>query len=415
MNITKLFIVFLSILVISVNTQAAWKDKEGTVIDDTEWMKSSGDFGAQLVLIGDENEFLKRWKTPSKDVQIKTVSQLARGESLIAPVIFSGCGTNEDGKCNVVMDYSVVKPDGTSYAELQDVEVWVNKPAPPEGILELSAGYIKIVIEPDDLFGTYSVSARVTDTVLNSSLELTQKFLVKEISDIQTESPVTLSKDEMDELHLWLTYYYKNPQPELVEERVKEMIVAGYFDNSTAVSPLIMFFSEVFRQNENLLLEWEKGFANLSPKYQNYLAYAFWQSNTETGKTIVKRWGDRDPSIKEIRSTPPFNLKTIPVDSPVVLDMLWGSFMASGDTEYVDRIISVLTNPTDLGLKDERMKNLMVVGSAKWSLSSNAFQHDLVYQTCNKYMDSDDQKLREAIIEVLSVADKERSERGAAN
>jgi len=415
MKTTRIFVVFLSLLMLSANCHAAWRDKEGKVLEDTESMKSSGDFGAQLVLIGDEDEFFKRWETPSKDVQINTISQLARGESLIAPVIFSGCYTNEDGKCDVVMDYSVLKPDGTTYAELKDVEVWTDKPAPLDGTLELSVGHIKIVIEPDDLLGTYSVSAKVTDRVLKSSLELNQKFTVMESADIQSGTPKSLSKAEMEELNRWFTYYYKYPQPEFIEEKVKAMVAAGFFDNSNAVAPLIMFFAEVFRQNENLLIKWEKTFVSLPPKYKNYLAYALWQSNTETGKTIVKRWGERDPSIKEIQSNDPFDLKKIPVNSPAILDMFWGSFMASGDTVYVDRIISVLTYPTDLEQQDERLKNLMIVNSAKWSLTSNAFQHDLVYQTCNKYVDSEDHKLREAIIEVLSGADKQRSERGAVN
>jgi len=287
MKSIKLFTVLLLIFLVSVHSHAAWKDKEGNVLDDTEWMKSSGDFGAQLVLIGDEDEFFKRWETPSKDVHINTTFQITRGESLIAPVIFSGCSTNEDGKCNVVMDYSVTKPDGTSYAELKDVEVWIDKPAPPEGILELSVGHIKIVIEPDDLLGTYSVAAKITDKVLKSSLGLTQKFTVKESSDIRTGAPKSLSKSEIEELNLWFTYYYKKPQPELIEEKIKAMFTAGFFDNSNAVAPLIMFFAEVFRQNENLLLKWEKTFANLSPKKQNYMAYALWQSNTGgSGLTI---------------------------------------------------------------------------------------------------------------------------------
>lgn len=415
MKTTRLWVILFSLLVVSVSSHAAWRDKAGKTLDDTEWMKSSGDFGAQLVLIGDEDEFLKRWETPSDTVRLDSVSQLARGESLIAPVIFSGCSVAKDGTCHVVMDYSVIKPDGTPYAEMKEVDVWTDRPAPPEGILELSTGYIKLVIEPDDLLGTYSVTATVTDKVLHASLELTRKFTVTETPAIKAETPKRVSQAEREALNRWFTYYYQYPQPELVEEKVGTMVAAGFFDKEGAVAPLIMFLSEVFRQNENRLSQWEKTFADLSPKYRRYLAYALWQSKTPIGKNIVKRWGKRDPSIKEIQGTEPFDLKKIPVDSPTTLDMLWGAFMASGDTEYVDRIVSVLTYPTDSKQQEERLKNMMIVGSAKWSLASNAFQHDLVYRTCNRYVDSKDPQLRDAIIEVLSKADKQRAERGAVN
>jgi len=43
-----------------------WHDMEGNTIEDTEWMKSSDDFGAQLLLVGNEEEFFTRWETPSK-------------------------------------------------------------------------------------------------------------------------------------------------------------------------------------------------------------------------------------------------------------------------------------------------------------------------------------------------------------
>ena len=70
---------------------AKWYDNDGNIVEDTEWMKSSGDFGAQLLLVGDEKEFFKRWEEPSKNVHLNTVSKLQRGGSLITPIIFNGC------------------------------------------------------------------------------------------------------------------------------------------------------------------------------------------------------------------------------------------------------------------------------------------------------------------------------------
>lgn len=87
-----------------IHALGKWHDMQGNTLEDTEWMKSSDDFGAQLLLVGNEEEFLKRWETPSKIFNTKTISEIKRGEPFITPIIFSGCYTNSDGNCIVTTD-----------------------------------------------------------------------------------------------------------------------------------------------------------------------------------------------------------------------------------------------------------------------------------------------------------------------
>lgn len=265
-SMTKTRLLTIAILLMLPSFSAAkWNDKEGKILEDTEWMKSSGEFGAQLVLIGDEKEFFKRWETPSRDVHLNTISQLQRGDSLITPIIFSGCYTNNEGNCNVVVDFNVLKPDGTSYADLNDIEVWIDKPAPPKGILELSVGYLKIIIEPEDSLGKYIVKANVTDRIKESSFMLTQEFTVTNVLPAKQNTSTSENKktEAIKELGLWFTYYYKNPQPEDFEVKIKAMVDAGFFDKPSSITSLIMFLSEIFRQNEKVLPQWEKTFIEL--------------------------------------------------------------------------------------------------------------------------------------------------------
>ena len=44
-------------LSVPLMAQSAWIDSNGKTIADTESMRSSGDFGVQLVLTPDENQF----------------------------------------------------------------------------------------------------------------------------------------------------------------------------------------------------------------------------------------------------------------------------------------------------------------------------------------------------------------------
>ena len=408
--------ILLLILMCPAISTAKWNDKEGNILEDTEWMKSSGDFGAQLVLIGDEKEFFERWGTPSEDVHLNTISKLQRGESLITSIIFAGCYVNKDGNCNVVTDINIIKPDGTSYGEANGLEVWVDKPAPPKSLLELGVDYMKIIIEPEDPLGVYSVQAKVTDNIKKSSFTLVQKFTVSDEPPIQQKVSKTekkVSEAEIKKLSRWFTYYYKDPQPETVEDNIEAMVVAGFFGKQSAVGPLIMFLSEVFRQNEKLLPAWEQSFAKLPFNSRGYIAQALWESNTTNGKKIIEKWKKEGivEKIDRIISNVPIDLKNINITSPAMLDMLWASFMASGDKQYIERIIGVLAYPDDSPKQEERLNNIMLIGAAKWSLSSNAFQHDLVYEICEKYAKSEDPNTHEAIVKILAKADEAKEQK----
>jgi len=395
-----LLIIFL-ILVIPSISHGKWNDGQGNLVEDTEWMKSSGDFGAQLLLIGDENEFFKRWETPSVTVKFQTVSEINRGEPLITPIIFSGCYVNESGNCMVSAALKILRPDGSTYADMPQVEIWENKPPPPKGILELGVGYLKVIIEPEDPDGTYTVEAKVTDNVKKSSFVLTRTFSVP--SQKLTKQINQPDKETIKELSQWFTYYYKALHSAQDIENIKRMFQSGFFNKPSAVAPLVMFLAEFFRQNETRMPGWEKSLHEIPQNEGFYLLHSLWQANTDNTLKILSNWPDlkSERIIEKIKERPPVDLKTIEINSPAILDMLWATFMASGNTLYVERIISSLSLPTDLDEKDERINNLLIVGAAKWSLASNAVQHELVFKTCQKFTDSDNPNIKQAILEVL--------------
>lgn len=400
MNNTIRLIIFFIFLTPSLS-HAKWHDMQGDPVEDTEWMKSSGDFGAQLLLIGDEKEFFKRWETPSKVVQFETVSEINRGKPFITPIIFSGCQTDESGNCIVTGDIKILRPDGTTYADLPQVEIWKNKPPPPKGNLELGVGYIKVIIEPGDPDGTYIVQAKVTDHIQKSSFVLTRTFSVPAG---KTAKPIAHPDEETNKnLSQWFTYYYKAPHSDQDIENIKTMFQAGFFNKPNSVGPLIMFLAEFFRQNESRIPIWEKTLHEIPQKGDFYLLHALWQANTPNSLKALEKFPEKESekTIGKLKENQPIDLNTIIINSPAVLDMLWATFMASGNPYYVERIINVLALPTDSDDKDLRINNMLLVGAAKWSLSSNAVQHELVFKTCQKFTDSDNLNIKKAISEVL--------------
>lgn len=402
LKIVRLVIVLL--LLAPAVSHGKWTDRQGNPVDDTEWMKSKGDFGAQLLLVADEDEFLKRWETPSDVVAFDTVSQISRGESLITPIVFNGCQPDEAGNCFVSGDFKILRPDGQTYADMPQIEIWQSKPPPPDGILELGVGYLKVIIEPEDPDGMYTVQAKVTDHIQKTSLVLTQTFSVTES---KTVKPVTPPDEEsLKQLSQWLTYYYERQHSDQDIENITAMFQDGFFGRPNVVAPLIMFLAEFFRQNESRIPAWQKPLHDIAPQGDAYLFRALWQAHTPNTLALLENWPDKaaDKTIEEIKETPPIDLATVTIDSPAMLDMLWATFMASGNPFYVERIIGVLALPTDASDKDASLNNMILVGAAQWSLASNAVQHERVLETCRKFADSDNATIKKVVSDILEDA-----------
>ena len=174
--IMKKSIVILLILLLPSVCFGGWNDRQGNPLPDEPHMKSTGTFGAQLVLTDKEALMLERWNTPSETVYFSSTDTIKINEPITAFIIFSGCGADENGNCNLIGKYKIYQPDGSVYADLPFQEIWVNKPVPPNRNLALGVGYIKIVIEPHEQLGEYVVEMEVVDNNLKKKLLLETNF-----------------------------------------------------------------------------------------------------------------------------------------------------------------------------------------------------------------------------------------------
>jgi len=160
---------------------AGWINKSGESLPDSESRKAVEAFGAQLILVANEDELFKSWNVPSKSVDIDTTDKVAVNAAINGFIVFGGCTRDKAGNCSVSMRFRVTQPDGKVYAETPPMEVWDEKPAPPGKSLELSVQYLKVVIEPKDQLGKYIVYSQVRDNNSGVVLQLNAPFVaVKE-------------------------------------------------------------------------------------------------------------------------------------------------------------------------------------------------------------------------------------------
>ena len=169
-------LLLLSFLLFSSVTNAAWIDKKGNVIPDSDSMKSVGDLIAQLIITDNEAQALKNWNTPSKGVHFPTTDKIERNKIISLFVVFGACAVDADGNCDLKMQITVYQPDGTIYAKLPIYEIWSGKPVPPNKTLGLSVDYLRIIIEPDEPLGRYKVDVKVIDNISNNNMLLTSHF-----------------------------------------------------------------------------------------------------------------------------------------------------------------------------------------------------------------------------------------------
>ncbi len=170
-------------LLLSPLANAGWVDKQGNPIPDSDNMKSVGDLIAQLVITDNEAQVLKNWGTPSQSVYFPTADKIERNKIITAFIVFGGCAVDANGNCDLRMQITVYQPDGKVYSKLPVMEVWSNKPVPPNKSLGLSVEYMRVIIEPGEQLGKYKIDAKVIDKISNKRMLLTSYFTAVEASE----------------------------------------------------------------------------------------------------------------------------------------------------------------------------------------------------------------------------------------
>lgn len=196
----------------------------------------------------------------------------------------------------------------------------------------------------------------------------------------------------------WLTYYYLEKDTSQIVESLRDMAQEGALDAGPQEAPVASFFSEVFRASPQLAAGWIEA-AQLDADDRKPLIKALWLAGLEDEAVKLARldqWPKAD--LEKLRKPPP-DRYAFRISDPSHLDMMWAAFMASGDTRYVIRVIDVLDYPVAPG--EAGTPALLLRGSARWSLASNALQHEMVLRACRDEAARRSGPAREILLGVL--------------
>jgi hypothetical protein len=184
----------------------------------------------------------------------------------------------------------------------------------------------------------------------------------------------------------WLTFYYRNPRPDQLVPQLKAWSAEGTLQDKQARAPLVGFLSQVFRLNAARIEEWYSQVKDLPAEDLETVSMALWMSNTKEGKQLLHK---EHPGVFD--ENPPPDILKLKLDTASTLDLLWGYYFATGDSQALRRIVSMF-NYADApdkvkGVPDDRSPLYKTLpDAAKWSLSSNASQHPKVLADCKKML-----------------------------
>lgn len=402
----KLIMALLLVCVAAIGASAStgeemgWRDEKAELVQNTDDRKAISGFGASVIITTD-TDWESKWNTPAAHTpKFTTADKFKIGEKGTILIFFANPKLDSNTSIDVTCDVKITRPNNVT-TENQGLKGFTGKLLGPPENTYLTESIISFVGEPTDPLGDWIVDINVHDKIRQVTVPLKLKFT---LLPADSKKEPAMSENELND---FMVYYYLHPKPEKVSQAVQTMHKIGYLQNESAGAPITSFLSLILGSTPSTIETTLADFSAYSPTEQQVLLRALWLADTLQSKMALQKLVVGNENA-ELLQFPPPKLEQIPVESPDVLDMLWGAFMATGDEKYVLPIISVLPYSTVKG----NIPRLLVGGSAKWSLTSNAIQHKRVLDICNSQLEKQPKEVKEILSGVISEAVKQRTENG---
>jgi hypothetical protein len=177
----KLVTTTLSLILIAASHAFPLRQQDPkTTIDEPNY-KRVHSFSGYLVVDDYPYDHVREWLKPIEIATVSEMPTMKRGKTMGAFVELMGCKPNAQGVCNAQVDYTIYKPDGSTFATRAIGPgglLW--KKYPPaarrnrKGLARMHFRFGK-----DDPAGEYKVKAKVSDLNADISFEIELNFSLK--------------------------------------------------------------------------------------------------------------------------------------------------------------------------------------------------------------------------------------------
>ncbi|MFA7096092.1 MAG: hypothetical protein WC383_06360 [Gammaproteobacteria bacterium] len=224
--------------------------------------------------------------------------------------------------------------------------------------------------------------------------------------------PAVAGFKSQEDVAKWMTFYYQAPDVSGFPEAIEYMSRTGVLDKDSSSAPIFGFIAGVFKDNPALVKGWVDRLGSLKEEHLGVVVLGLWYADLPESRALTYAMLDRHPRLNYgfsfLRTGTPIPVTKIPLEQgPWVLDALWGNFMATGRREPVERIMAALPW---FEVKGDLIK-LLVGGAARWSLTSNAIQHDRVFEFCEKAAETQPEEVALELRKIVDIAREKRQNR----
>lgn len=193
----------------------------------------------------------------------------------------------------------------------------------------------------------------------------------------------------------WVENYYLNAETEKVVPAVYALSRDGYFEQAGQPAMAIGFLGAVFAQNPDKVEGWVRDFRDLPAAHQRIVAAALWYSGLPQGADHLRALARQsNPQIRaEVEGLVAWaqpSLRDTEVQSASSLNLQWGAFLGSGDSQHVVNVLAALGSP-------ERSLNT----AARTALAQKALAHPRVYEICQAEISRQPAGVREELSTAL--------------
>jgi hypothetical protein len=289
---------------------------------------------------------------------------------------------------NVEYSIKITKPDNSVYFSQQNLPL-VNGKISNKNNLQMSDAILKVCFENNDSFGKYIIEIEIIDKISGKSKSISSDI---NLVPLPSYNQVQVKDDEA--FSKWFEKYYENPKPEKALAYYIYYSQSKLSDKESSFWPVFSIFLEIAKNNTYLLPQIIDCYKTQDLKTKIYLLYLLTYANIGTNDFFNSLEGNEKDTYLKVKASPLTDFYGT-ISDPSQLDMLWGTFTASGSYQPILKLIQTLDYTKYQGYLDKFKKskqtpedrqkamNNAIYNSLVWSLTSNCKQHQLVKEYCD--------------------------------
>ncbi len=287
---------------------------------------------------------------PGEIPRLFSVTQVEKGQKFSIYLHMLDLSPEQMNTGHVIADVGITGPDGVKFMEEKDRKIIITPSlSPGAGVLcpIMLGGF-----EQKDQLGKYKVTVRVRELAGNTSMTVEQEFMLVEFTFVPFPN-------REDAFNIWYTNYHEQPAPDkAISAFFFWLSTEKYHEDIGDFPPVFAFFLEIFRNNAYLVPHLMELFAFQDDRIRFFILYALVQLKVDAA-TFFNSLRDADATMLEEVSgiawdfEPYQDLTSLLCDEDNLddeqftrpnnqLDILWGTFFASGSYKPILRIVDTL-------------------------------------------------------------------------